>query len=203
LDEPRENELEKRAEDIRAVRKLLALADDISLVHPWAFLAWAGLVAAGTILHYANFVAASISVDTALLSIWLPALVLGALAEAVSWIVKLRTQALPLFSRRLGGLLLGGLAMVTVLIVGAARIAQTAPSPGLAVLFAVLPLTFYAQACYGPLFIETFAGIAVGICLEASGLSSPELFLASGLFVALVFASSGLHVLLIERRRRG
>jgi hypothetical protein len=203
MDDPSESELAKRADDIKAIRRLLVLADDFALIHPWAFFAWAAFVAGGAALHYARYVSESISVNSALLSIWLPVIILGAIAEICSWIIKLRKQALPLFSRRLGGMLLGALAMVTVLGVGAVRIAQTAPSPGLIVLFAVLPLVFYAQACYGPLFIETFSGIAVGICLEASGLSSPALFLASGLFVAAVFAASGLHVLVIERRRRG
>jgi hypothetical protein len=203
LDESRERELDKRAEDIRAVRRLMALADDISLIHPWAFFAWAGLVAAGTVLHYARFLSESIQVNSALLSIWLPVLVLGAVAESLSWIIKLRTQALPIFSRRLGGMLLGALAMITVLIFGGIKIAQAAPSPGIIIVFAVLPLVFYAQMCYGQLFIEIFAGLAAGILLDALGLSSPALFLAGGLFVAAVFAASGLHVLAIERRRRG
>ena len=201
--EIRASELEKRAEDIRAVRKLMAMADDVSLVHPWAFFAWAGILAAGTALHYASFVAESISAGAAMLSIWLPALCLGAVAESASWFVKLRTRALPLFNRRLGGMLLGAIAMIAVIIAGIVRIALTAPSPGILIVFAVFPMVFYAQMCYGPLFIEIFAGIAAGILLDALGLSSPWRFLAGGLFVAAVFAAAGIHVLVIERRRRG
>ena len=47
MTEDKERELEKRVEDIRAIRQLLAEGDEIPLVHPWAFMVWAFLVGGG------------------------------------------------------------------------------------------------------------------------------------------------------------
>ncbi len=202
MTEDKEKELEKRVEDIRAIRQLLAEGDEIPLVHPWAFMVWAFLVGAGSVVHYLLFLRSGIEVRTALVWIWLPVLILGALAESISWAVRLNKRALPLFNRRLGGAILACLASMIVLTVAIIHLALVAFTPGMAILLSTVPLVFYAQVCYASLFIETFAGIAGGLLLEFAGVEGPVSLLAAGLAVAFLYAVSGVHAQLIERRRR-
>lgn len=199
----KEGELEKRAEDIKAIRELLTESSDIALIHPWAIFAWAALVAAGSIVHYELFLSSAIAVKTALTWIWLPVLILGCIAESLSWAIRLSKKALPLFNRRLGGAILSWLASMVVFTVIVIRLAQVSLTPGIVVLFAALPLVFYAQLSYGSLFIETFAGIAVGLLFEFAGAMGAGLYLAAGLVSAAIYAAAGLHIFLIERKRRG
>ncbi len=203
MPEIKEGELEKRADDIKAIRELLAQSNEISLIHPWAFFAWAALVAAGSIVHYELFRNSAIAVKTALVWIWLPVLILGAIAESLSWATRLSKQALPLFNRRLGGAILGWIASMVVFAVVVIRLAQVSLTPGIVILFAALPLVFYAQLSYGSLFIETFVVIAVGLLFEFAGAKGPELYLAGGIFASVLYAFAGFHIFLIERRRRG
>ncbi len=203
MQEIKEGELEKRAEDIRAIRELLTKSNDISLIHPWAFFAWAALVAAGSIVHYELFLSSAIAVKTALAWIWLPVLIIGCIAESLSWAIRLSKQALPLFNRRLGGAILSCIASMVVFTVVAIRLAQVSLTPGISVLFAALPIVFYAQLSYGSLFIETFAGIAVGLLFEFAGARGAELYLAAGFFASALYVATGVHIFLIERRRRG
>jgi hypothetical protein len=196
-------ELEKRAEDIKAIRGMLAQSSDIPLIYPWAFFAWAFLVGAGAITHYELFIYRAIEVRAALVWIWLPALVVGASAEGVSFAMRASKQALPLFNRRIGGAILGCIASMVVFTVIVIRLALIALTPGIAILMAALPLAFYAQISYASLFIETFGGIAVGLLFEFAGAAGPELYLAGGCFTVALYATAGIHVWLIERRRRG
>jgi len=142
-------------------------------------------------------------VKSALVWIWLPILILGSIAEGLSFGLRASKQALPIFSRRLSGAILGCIASMVVLTVIAVRLALVALTPGIAILLAALPIIFYAQICYASLFIETFVGIAVGLLFEFAGAKGPVLYLASGFFAALLYAAAGLHIRLIERRRRG
>ena len=201
--EGREGELEKRVEDIRAIRKLLAEGADFPLIHPWAFFAWAVLAVAGTLVHYELFRNISLDVRTALVWVWLPVLILGAVAESISFAVRLSRQALPLFNRRLGGALLSWIASTVVLTVIVIHLALVALTPGIAILLSALPVVFYAQVCYASLFIEAFAGIAVGLLFEFAGAQGPELFTVAGFFAAVLYAVSGIHMKVIEGRRRG
>ncbi len=203
VEEAREKEIEERAEDIKAIRRLLTEAGDISLIQPWAFIVWAVIVAAVSIIHYQLYMSISIDIRTALAWIELPALILGAIAESVSWALNSRRRALPLFNRRLGGAILSFIASSIVIVVVVVRLALVSLTPGIAVLFAALPIVFYAQISYGSLFIETFVGIAVGLLFEFAGATGPALYLAGGLFAAILYAVSGLHIYLIERRQRG
>jgi len=203
MTEEKEKELDKRVEDLRAVRRLLAEGNEIPLVHPWAFFAWAFLVGAGAVAHYALYVRTGIEVKTALVWIWLPVLIAASLAEAVSWAIRISKESLPLLNRRVGSAILAAIASVIVLTVVIIHLALVAITPGLAILLGSLPLVFYAQICYAPLFIETFAGIAVGLLFEFAGARGPASFLVAGLAVAVLYAVSGGHAYLIERRRRG
>lgn len=203
MEEAKEKEIEARAEDIKAIRQLLTEADDISLIHPWAFIIWAAIVAAASIIHYELYISMSIDIRTALVWIELPALLLGAIVESVSWALNSRRRSLPLFNRRLGGAILSFIASSIVIVVVVVRLALVSLTPGITVLFAALPIVFYAQISYGSLFIETFVGIAVGLLFEFADATGPGLYLAAGLFAAILYAVSGLHIYLIERRQRG
>ena len=202
MTEGKEGELEKRADDIRAVRKLLAESTDFPLIHPWAFFAWAALVGAGTLVHYELFRGAGIDVRSALVWIWLPVLILGTIVESISFAVRVSTHALPLFNRRLGGALLASIASVVVLTVVGIHLALVALTPGIAILLIALPIVFYAQMSNASLFIETFAGIAVGLLFEFAGARGPDLLVAAGVFGASLYAITGVHLMVIERRRR-
>jgi len=201
--ERKDGELEKRFEDIRAIRKLLAEGTEFPLIHPWAFFTWAVLVIAGTLVHYKLFRNASVDVRTALVWVWLPVLILGTIAESVSFAVRVSKQALPLFNRRLGGAILSCIASMVVLTVVVIRLALVALTPGIVILLCTLPIVFYAQMSYASLFIETFAGLAVGLLFEFAGAQGPELFMAAGFFAAALYAITGIHVMVLERRPRG
>ena len=142
-----EGELEKRAEDIKAIRELLTQGNDIPLIYPWAFFAWALLVGIGSIAHYELYLTASMGVKAALVWIWLPILILGSVAESLSFAFRASKQALPLFNRRLGGAILSCIASMVVFTVIVIRLAMVAITPGIAVLLAAMPIVFYAQVC--------------------------------------------------------
>jgi hypothetical protein len=198
-----EGELDKRVQDIRAVRVLLADAKDTPLVHPWAFFAWALLVGVATTANYLLFTRSGLSIKDALSWIWLPVLVTGSIAEGLSFALRARKGDAPLFNRRLGGAILTCIASMIVIAVIALRLAPIAMTPGIAILLAALPLVFYAQVCYASLFIETFVGIALGLAFEIAGARGSVGYLIGGSFVAALYAASGVHTLLMERRPRG
>ena len=198
-----DRDLLKRAEDIKAIRGMLAGANDLSLIHPWAFYIWASLVAAGTLVHYRLYLVAALHVNAALLYIWLPLLLVGCFIEGLSWALKLRERPLPLLNRRISGVILSWIASIAVIAVAVVRLAPVGLSPGLLILFGVLPLAFYAQLCLASLFIEVFGGIALGIALEIAGLGGTALYLAAGLFMSVLYGTGGIHIALAERKRRG
>jgi hypothetical protein len=199
----KEGELDKRVQDIKAIRALLADGKDIPLIHPWAFFAWALLVGAATLANYLQFKNLGISLKDAISWIWLPVLVIGTIAEGLSFAIRAREGNAPLFNRRLGGAILTCIASMIVIAVIAARLAPIAMTPGIAILLAALPLVFYAQVCYASLFIETFVGIAFGLAFELAGARGSASYLIGGSFVAALYAASGIHTLLTERRSRG
>lgn len=198
-----QGELDKRVQDIRAVRDLLAEGKDIPLIHPWAFFAWALIVGTATLASYLLFRNAGIGIGKALVWIWLPALVIGSIAEGLSFAIRAGGGNTPLFNRRLGGAILTCIASMIVIAVLAVRLAPVAMTPGIAILLAALPLVFYAQVCHATLFIETFVGIALGLAFELAGARGQGPYLFGGTFVAALYAASGIHTLLMEKRRRG
>jgi hypothetical protein len=202
LDE-KEGKLDKRMQDIKAIRVLLADGKDIPLIHHWAFFAWALLVGSATLVNYLLFRATSISASDALSWIWLPGLVIGSITEGLSFAIRASKGDVPLFNRRLSGAILTCIASMIVIAVLAVRLAPVAMTPGIAVLLAALPLVFYAQVCYASLFIETFVGIALGLTFELVGARGQGAYVFGGSFVAALYAASGIHMLLMERRNRG
>jgi len=204
MSENEEREFEKRVDDIRAIRAMLAESSDMPLVYPWAFFAWALLAAAGTVAHYLLYTRNGLDVRNALVLIWLPILVLGAVAESVSFALKAGKTSVLLLNRRFGGALLGAFATIIILTVVAIRLCLTgAMTPGLRVLMASFPIIFYVQLSYSSLFIEALLGLSVGLLLEFAGANDPSHFLAGGLFMSLFYAAGGFHILSIERRWRG
>jgi hypothetical protein len=201
MTEEKERELDKRLEDIREIRNLLDAGKDTPLCYPWAFYAWAFLIASGTIVHNLLFRSGALEARAALTWIWCPALILGFLAEGISCVLRIGRESLPLLSGRLRNAALSTLASMVVFIVLVVRLAPAALSPGMAILLCMLPLIFYIQAFYASLFIESFAGIAFGLLLEFSGSRGPAAYVVAGLLVAALFAASGIHAQLIERRR--
>jgi len=204
MTEEKERELEKRVDDIHAIREMLTQSNEIPLIFPWAFFAWAVLVALGTILHYILRSRIGINVKAALVWIWLPIIIIGAVAEGISFVQKARKSAVPIFNRRIGGAMLGGLASAIILTIVGVRLALLlALTPGLAILFCSLAVVFYAQLSCSTLFIEAFSGIAIGLLFEFADQQGVTAFLVGGGFVTVLYAVCGLHVALIERRRRG
>lgn len=201
--EEKEGELEKRVQDIRAIRELLAEGKDIPLIQPWAFFAWALLAGAGTLAHYLLFRDNAIGIRSALASVWLPALVIGSIVEGLSFAIRASKGDAPLFNRRLGGAILTCIASMIVIAAIAIRLAPIAMTPGIAILLAALPLVFYAQICYASLFIETFVGIALGLAFELAGARGAGFYLFGGAFIAVLYAVSGIHTMSMEKRRRG
>ncbi|HUX36528.1 MAG TPA: hypothetical protein VMV44_01380 [Rectinemataceae bacterium] len=204
MTEEKEKEFEKRVDDIRAIRTMLADREDVPLIYPWAFFIWAFLVAGGSISHYLAYTSSGLDVHKALVWIWLPILIVGAVVESVSFALKAGRSAVPLLNRRFGGALLGGLASVIILTLVMIRLAMAlAMTPGLVLLVGSFAMIFYAQISYSSLFIEAFVGIAVGLLLEFGGFKGPVAFLASGVIASLLYCASGIHIVAIERRRRG
>jgi hypothetical protein len=160
-------------------------------------------VAAATVTHYLLFRNVGFDARSSLVWIWLPVLILGGVVECLSFALKAGKASFPLFNRRLGSSILGGLAWMVVITVLVVRLALTALSPGLALLLASLPMVFYAQLSYASLFFEAFAGISVGLLLEFGGARGPLALAAAGLATALLYAIAGVHVGVIERRGRG
>jgi hypothetical protein len=196
-------ELEQRVRDLHDIRNLLAKGNDVPIVYPWAFLVWAVLVGSGTIVHYVLFTRTGMATRSALAWIWLPVLVLGALAEGVSFAIRAGRESLPLFNKRLGNAILSAFALLVALAFVAVRLALTALTPGLAIMLCAMPLVFYAQISYSSLFFETFGGIAVGLVFEFAGENGPVPFLVAGIFITLLYAGAGIHAWLVERRARG
>lgn len=203
MESDKEREFDKRVEDIHSIRSILAEGRDTPLIYPWAFGVWALLVAAGTGLHLAMVLGPGISRGRALLVIWLPLLVVGALIESLSFVLRARREALPLFNHRLGTALLGSLATITIVLAILARTAPTDLSPGLTILLGSIALIFYAQVSWSRLFIETWIAIGVGLLLEILDAESTAAWAFAGFFCALLYGLSGLHARRIERGRRG
>ncbi|HUW42377.1 MAG TPA: hypothetical protein VMV90_15325 [Rectinemataceae bacterium] len=204
MDEDKERDLDKRVEDLRAIRAMLAEGSDVPLIYPWAFFAWAVLVAAGAAAHYALYLRLALGARDALLWLWLPLVIVGAIVEGISFALKASKGSVPLFNRRLGGAMLSGFAMLVILTVVVVRLSLSGSlSPGLGLLIASLPIIIYAQISYVSLYFETFVGIAVGLLLEFAGARGPLLLFAAAEFAALLYAACGFHIAAIERRRRG
>jgi hypothetical protein len=203
MTEETERELDKRLDDIREIRDLLDAGKDRPLCYPWAFYAWALLIASGTIAHFLLFRRTVLEIRAALTWIWCPVMILGFLAEGISCVLRIGQESIPLLSGRLRNAALSTVAAMVVFVVLVLRLAPFALSPGMAILLCMLPLIFYIQAFYASLFLESFAGIAFGLLLEFSGARSPAAYVLAGLLVAALFAASGIHAQLIERRRGG
>ncbi|HUW69358.1 MAG TPA: hypothetical protein VMX33_03935 [bacterium] len=197
-----DEELRKRVEDLQAIRGLLSLSTDIPVLHWWVFIVWAVLVGGGTLIHFMLYRSTAMAAKTALVWIWLPILILGAVVESISFALMADREKLPLFNRRFGGAMLGSIASLVVITVVAIHLANVGLTPGIIILLCSLPVAFYAQISYAGLFIETFGGIAVGLLFEFAGAHGDLAFLASGVFAAIEYAVAGAHLRLFQRQRR-
>ena len=197
----RQRELEKRLDDIREIRELLEASKDTPLCYPWAFYSWALLIAVGTIAHFLLFRGSALAVASALVWIWCPIIVLGFVAEGVSCVLRIGKESIPLLNGRLRNAALSTLASMIVFLVLIVRLAPADLGPGMAILLCMLPLIFYIQAFYASLFLEPFAGIAIGLLFEFFAARDPAAYALAGILVALLFAASGVHAQLLERRR--
>ena len=199
----KEEEFEKRVDDIRSIRAILAEGQDTPLIYPWAFIAWALLVAAGTLLHLLLALHSGLSRGAALLWIWLPLFVIGAGIESVSFVIRARRDAIPLFNHRLGSAILGSFASITVIVTLLVRLAPLDLTPGITILLGSVALVFYAQVSWSKLFAETWITIALGLAVEIWGGKSVATWAFAGFSLAFIYALSGVHAHLIEKGGRG
>jgi hypothetical protein len=199
----KEAEFEKRVDDIRSIRAILAEGKDTPLIYPWAFIAWALLVGTATAVHLLLALGPGIERKAALLLIWLPVFVAGAGIESLSFVIRARRDHLPLFNHRLGTAILGSLATITIVTTILVRLAPLDLTPGITVLLGSIALVFYAQVSWSRLFIETWITIVIGLILEISGLTSVIAWGFAGFYLALIYFLSGIHAHLIEKGGRG
>lgn len=69
--------LEKYLQDIETIKDLLAEVDKRPLYEPWAFYAWGGLVAIGSLIHFLVERRSDFPVGEIFLKVWLPVILLG------------------------------------------------------------------------------------------------------------------------------
>ncbi|HTX72366.1 MAG TPA: hypothetical protein VMC79_06025 [Rectinemataceae bacterium] len=204
MSEDKEREFEKRVDDIREIRKMLAEGKETPLIYPWAFYTWGLLTLGGSIVHYYLYTKTGVNIRDALVWIWLPILILGAVSESVSFALKAKASTIALFNHRLGGALLAALASIVILTLVVVRLSLAhAMTPGIIFLVGAFAMAFYAQISYSSLFIEAFGAIAVGLLLEFAGVHSPLSFLLTGIFTGILFIACGIHIQGIERKGHG
>lgn len=201
MDEMDKKEREQLYDDLKSIREMLKENQDVPVIHWWAFIFWSVLVAAATIVHYVLATGPGIDTRTALAWIWLPVLIVAALSEGISFATMVSKQSLPLFNRRLGTALLGGIAYFIILIAVIIHLSLSSITPGIAVLVSATAVILYAQLSYSSLLIEAFIGIALGLLFEFAGVRGPKAFLAAGLVGSALWTACGIHIRLLQHKK--
>jgi hypothetical protein len=200
----RPRELEQYLADLTHIKKLLDKNAEKPVLEFWAYLVWAGLVLAGTLLNFALSRTLDVSMHQAYFHIWLPIIFTGGIFETIAWVKKMSKDDSPLFTKRFVKFMLTGFSIIAVSLVALYYLLDPSlPVPAFILLFASLSFFLYAQVSYSTLYIEGAAVFAAGVLFVILQVSGTFGFLFAGIFIAVMLGVSGVHSRLIEKERDG
>jgi hypothetical protein len=196
--EPEKENLRKYLRDLKEMKDLAARHEERPIVEYWDFISWGALLILGTLLHARFFPDA---INTALLAIWLPVLVIGGLVETMAWVYLVKRLEMPLSSRRNKRFYLASVViLIAVIFILYYLIHLNGPIPGMMLLLLAVLFAFVAQMSYLGLFIETVLTLSAGIVLTMLDVRGPGASIGVGFFAGLTFIVMGLHTRMLEKR---
>ncbi|WP_319476539.1 hypothetical protein [Marispirochaeta aestuarii] len=191
-------ELRKYLRDLKEMKDLVARHEERPIVEYWDFVAWGVLLILGTLLHARFF---PDTINTALLVIWLPVLIIGGFIETMAWVYLVKRLEMPLSSRRNQRFYLASVViLIAVIFILYYLIHLKGPIPGMLLLLLAVLFAFVAQMSYLGLFIETVLTLAAGIVLTVLDVRGSAASVGVGIFAGLGFIVMGIHTRFLEKR---
>lgn len=197
-------DLDKYAEDLRQIRFMLERSQERPLLESWAFFTWVAVFAIAMAIHWSGYRSGLLGMHEALVSVWLPALVFGALLESAAFVLRFAKDRVPLFSHAFVKLML---CLMGFFVAGSALllaiIEEGPPVPAIFPLFISVSFFVIGGMSYSVYYLVATGELLAGIVFLTAGWRGPEATLAAGIFGVLAFLAGGILSLLAERRRHG
>lgn len=190
-----EADLKKLSDDLAVIKSLLISVDEKPLMENWAFFAWAGMMLAGTVLHWCGVCFWDLDLDGILLRVWAPVLAVAIITETAAWAVRIHRESLPLLSRPHVRLMLSGIGMFMVMLFMIVILRQIGASefiPELSLQFFATYIFLYAMIAYYLLYPFGYLYVLSGILLHFSGWDVHMKFYAAGGLLAVTLALAGI-----------
>lgn len=204
--EPGSKSTSEYLEDVTLIKQILREQEDRALLPPWAFFAWAAVTLLGILLSMVFGLSRSWSELDIVLMIWIPALVLGSIAETAGWVQFLRRESPVLFTHMNTRLFLSFLGVVIAsLVLVFSLLAREIIVAGTILVLLAVCLFLLAVFSYRHLFLEAYVALASGTALLAVERTLPisTAYLISGFGVTALFLAAGIHSSLLARKRHG
>lgn len=189
-------------EDLKVIREVLRENEERPLIEWWAFVIWGFLVIAGTVAT-SYLMGLGMTAMESFFYLWVPVLILGSAGEIAALLRKFNSEETPLFTRRYMKLFATFFFVFVALLAIIVPLIQAGVSPGVLMVFASVPVVFYAHASFSGLYVEAGFLLLLGIFLEFLPANPPWLYVAVGIGVGLFYCVGGFHSRIVERGRRG
>ncbi len=190
--------MNKYLKDLQEIKDLARRNEENPIVEYWDFISWGILTIIGTMLHALLF---PHRLNTALLLIWLPAVIIGGVIETLAWaamVKKLQVRLSTRYNQRKYFSLLT--VFFSVCITFFYVIHLNGPVPGLMLILLSILFATIVQMSYFALIAETLITLTVGIILTVLDLRGTVVTAATGIFTGGLFLLMGFHARYLEKK---
>jgi hypothetical protein len=204
-DETKANQeaMERYREDVRTIRQVLVSVDRQPLFENWVFYAWGIIIVLGAVVHFVIGRSLEWSPVQEFVRLWVPLIAVGLSLEVVGYVINVRRNSLPFWSREFVQVLSGligssGVLVFLVLILFQAGVVTLVPTVlllGNAVCFFLFGQhRSYAHMAYIG-FVELAAAVLLHVLHPATAYAGLLCGLVAGvsLIIAGVFGGRAVH----------
>ncbi len=187
-------EIQKYAKDIQIIKDILIKVDENPIVETWVFYLCGIMFIIATLTHYVLSTMFSFQLVTLIFAIWVPLFCILMFAESFGVVRKLASESIPLFSRTILKLYLGGIGILIASVFIIVIISKHCPMnilPGSIMALWGIFYFQYAQIGYSFLFAHGYLSILTGIILYFSGIDASAQFIIIGIFIGISMIIAG------------
>lgn len=192
--------LDKYMEDISHIRSLLEQNQERPVIRPWAFYAWGLIVIAAALVSW--YLVRSLGIDgrTVFLTVGIPGMAIGGLAEIKALTAQMRTESMPVFSTRMNRYYASFLGILIPMLFFIYFLIDTgAPMAGLLLMASTLPVFMYGLMSFSCLFFNGYTILVIGfVMLFIDVPDRTVLNVTAGIIIGISYIAAG-----IQSRREG
>jgi hypothetical protein len=201
-----EKRRESYLEELKIIKQTLKAQEGMQLIEPWAFFTWAGVTALGTTISAILYLYQGVIEPDLILTVWIPAIIIGGVLETVGWIRVLKREERVLYTDNMQRMLLSFLGiLITFSFLGIGLATRGVDISGIIVLMMSVCFMVLGIFSWKELFIEAYLLLAVGIALFILSDGGSVYYITAATAVTAAFIAGGLHSAGKERgeMRRG